>query len=102
MAAMCGLLTFVSAGGDAPAHREALAAALESIHHRGPDETGTTLVDSDVVFGFKRLSIIDVEHSHQPLAYPPTGPQAGRYTITFNGEVYNYIELREELIREHG
>jgi asparagine synthase (glutamine-hydrolysing) len=98
---MCGLLTFVSAQGHASACRDAVAEALESIHHRGPDETGVTVVDSDMVFGFKRLSIIDVEHSHQPLSYPPSGPQAHRYVITFNGEIYNYKELREELIREH-
>lgn len=94
---MCGLLTFVSANGEAPKHRDGLAEALESIHHRGPDETGVTVVGDDVVFGFKRLSIIDVEHSHQPLSYLD-----GRYTITFNGEIYNYVELREELIRDHG
>ena len=48
-------------------------------------------------FGFNRLSIIDVEGSHQPLGYAD-----GRYTIVFNGEIYNYLELREELAREHG
>jgi asparagine synthase (glutamine-hydrolysing) len=100
--AMCGLLTFVSAHGRASACRNGVAEALESIHHRGPDETGVNVVDDDMVFGFKRLSIIDVEHSHQPLAYPPTGPEANRYVITFNGEIYNYLELRQELIREHG
>ncbi len=99
---MCGLLTFVSADGTASAQRAAVAEALEALHHRGPDETGVTVVDDDAVFGFKRLSIIDVEKSHQPLVYPPTGADAGRYVITFNGEIYNYLELREELIREHG
>jgi asparagine synthase (glutamine-hydrolysing) len=99
---MCGLLTFVSARGHASAYQDAVATALESIHHRGPDETGVNVVDDDMVFGFKRLSFIDVERSHQPLAYPPSGPQANRYVITFNGEIYNYLELREELIREHG
>ncbi|MDT4989192.1 MAG: hypothetical protein QOI74_3286 [Micromonosporaceae bacterium] len=99
---MCGLLTFVSAHAHASARRDAVAEALESIHHRGPDETGVNVVDDDMVFGFKRLSIIDVECSHQPLAYPPTGPQANRYVITFNGEIYNYLELREELIARHG
>jgi asparagine synthase (glutamine-hydrolysing) len=99
---MCGLLTFVSARGHASACQDAVADALETMHHRGPDETGVNVVDDDMVFGFKRLSIIDVQHSHQPLAYPPSGPQANRYVITFNGEIYNYLELREELIREHG
>ncbi len=99
---MCGLLTFVSARGAAARHRDAVAAALESIHHRGPDETGITVVGDDMVFGFKRLSIIDVEHSHQPLSYPAEGYDAGRYMITFNGEIYNYVELREELIATFG
>jgi asparagine synthase (glutamine-hydrolysing) len=102
MATMCGLLTFVSARGAAGQHRDAVAAALENIHHRGPDETGVTVVGDAMVFGFKRLSIIDVQHSHQPLAYPATGFDAGRYMITFNGEIYNYIELRDELMTEHG
>src|SRR5690348_558489 len=102
MAPMCGLLTFVSARGAAHQHRDAVAAALETIHHRGPDETGVTVVGESMVFGFKRLSIIDVEHSHQPLAYPADGFDAGRYMITFNGEIYNYIELRDELITKHG
>jgi asparagine synthase (glutamine-hydrolysing) len=92
MSAMCGLLTFVSACGDAAAHRDPIADALESAHHRGPDETGVTVAGADVVLGFKRLSIIDVEHSHQPIYYAD-----GRYVMTFNGEIYNYLELREEL-----
>lgn len=92
---MCGLLTFVSARGEAALHRDAVAGALETIHHRGPDETGVTVAGDDVVFGFKRLSIIDVDKSHQPLEY-----DGGRYVMTFNGEIYNYLELRAELLAE--
>ncbi len=92
---MCGLLTFVSARGEAAPHRDAIAGALEEIHHRGPDETGVTVAGDDVVFGFKRLSIIDVDKSHQPLGYAD-----GRYLLTFNGEIYNYLELRAQLIAE--
>jgi asparagine synthase (glutamine-hydrolysing) len=95
MAAMCGLLTFISARGDAAAHRDAIAAALESMHHRGPDETGVEVVGDDVILAHKRLAIIDVAGSHEPLPYLD-----GRYLLTYNGEIYNYIELREELIRE--
>ncbi|HEX6077413.1 MAG TPA: asparagine synthase (glutamine-hydrolyzing) [Micromonosporaceae bacterium] len=98
---MCGLLTFVSAKGAAGAQRRKIAEALENLHHRGPDETGVVdLGDGghdDVVLAFKRLAIIDVENSHQPMHYAD-----GRYTMTFNGEIYNYLELRDELIREHG
>ncbi len=68
--------------------------------HRGPDELGSWH-DDDLVVGFNRLSIIDIEHSHQPLRWgPPEQPE--RYAITFNGEVYNYLELRAELEKEHG
>lgn len=94
---MCGLLTFISPRGEAHAYRDAIAQALESLHHRGPDETGVEVVGTDVVFAHKRLSIIDVAGSHEPLPYAD-----GRYLLTFNGEIYNYIELREELIRSHG
>ncbi|MGH3545750.1 MAG: asparagine synthase (glutamine-hydrolyzing), partial [Mycobacteriales bacterium] len=97
MAAMCGLLTFISADASASAHRGPIAHALESIHHRGPDETGVSVAGDDVVLGFKRLSIIDVEHSHQPLRYLD-----GRYVLTFNGEIYNYLQLRQQLIESHG
>ncbi|GAA4211992.1 asparagine synthase (glutamine-hydrolyzing) [Actinocatenispora rupis] len=95
---MCGLLTFVSAHGIAGVHRDSIADALENLHHRGPDDTGVeTFGDSpggDVVCGFKRLAFIDVAHSHQPLRY------LDRYLLTFNGEIYNYIELRDQLRRE--
>jgi asparagine synthase (glutamine-hydrolysing) len=93
---VCGLLGLLTTGADADARTEPVAAAMRCARHRGPDETGTWN-DADVVFGFNRLSIIDVEHSHQPLTYAD-----GRYTIVFNGEVYNYLELRDELARKHG
>lgn len=93
---MCGLLGLLTAAADAPARADAVGAALHCFRHRGPDESATWH-DPDVVLGFNRLSIIDVDHSHQPLSYAD-----GRYTILFNGEVYNYLELRAELDREHG
>jgi asparagine synthase (glutamine-hydrolysing) len=102
MSTMCGVLVYISDSGAAAARGGAIAAALESLHHRGPDDTGVELVSSDVVFAHKRLSIIDVELSHEPLSYPPSGPEAGRYLLTFNGEIYNYIELRRELVAEFG
>ncbi len=70
------------------------------MRHRGPDEPGTWS-DDDVVFGFNRLSIIDIEHSHQPLRWgPPETPE--RYALVFNGEIYNYLEIREQLTRDEG
>ncbi|MGG2952764.1 asparagine synthase (glutamine-hydrolyzing) [Geobacillus stearothermophilus] len=61
------------------------------ITHRGPDDEGY-FFDDYVSFGFRRLSIIDLEAGHQPLSY-----ENDRYWIIFNGEIYNYLELREEL-----
>ncbi|HEY2204551.1 MAG TPA: asparagine synthase (glutamine-hydrolyzing) [Pseudonocardia sp.] len=93
---MCGLLGLLTARGDAPDRAGAMTGALHCSRHRGPDETDVWH-NQDVVFGFNRLAIIDLESSHQPLHYAE-----GRYTLAFNGEVYNYLELREQLIAEHG
>jgi asparagine synthase (glutamine-hydrolysing) len=73
-----------------------IEASLVEMRHRGPDEGGVWS-DDDVVIGFRRLSIIDVDHSHQPLPYLD-----GRYWLIFNGEIYNYLELRERLSRDFG
>ncbi|MBB5873115.1 asparagine synthase (glutamine-hydrolyzing) [Allocatelliglobosispora scoriae] len=94
---MCGLLAFFSAYGEAHQHKAALGEALECMHHRGPDETGVEVVGLDAVFAHKRLSIIDVALSHEPLGY-----DHGRYLLTFNGEIYNYLELRDQLAAEFG
>jgi asparagine synthase (glutamine-hydrolysing) len=115
---VCGLLAFVAApgavegpGGEAAALADgAVAGALHLMRHRGPDEPGTWTdpgaegtqgPQGRAVFGFNRLSIIDIAHSHQPLRWgPPEAP--GRYVLVFNGEIYNYLELREELATAHG
>ncbi|MGY2004106.1 asparagine synthase (glutamine-hydrolyzing) [Blastococcus sp. SYSU DS1024] len=90
---MCGLLAYFST--DAPRVTDDVVAdvrgALHCLRHRGPDEN-EVWHDDRVVYGFNRLSFIDIEHSHQPMPYAD-----GRYRIVFNGEIYNYLELREEL-----
>jgi asparagine synthase (glutamine-hydrolysing) len=90
---MCGLLAYLST--DAPRVGEPIVdgvrGALHCLHHRGPDDTAVWS-DDNVVLGFNRLSIIDLEGSPQPLPYAQD-----RYRILFNGEIYNYLELREEL-----
>ena len=98
--AVCGLLGVLTSTGTDAAGVELVEGAMHCMRHRGPDEPGTWH-DEDVIYGFNRLSIIDIEHSHQPLRWgPPENPT--RYALTFNGEIYNYLELREELTREHG
>ncbi|MFD2418637.1 asparagine synthase (glutamine-hydrolyzing) [Amycolatopsis pigmentata] len=97
---MCGLLGLVcTSDSDAAKARAAVGTALRCQRHRGPDETDTW-ADGEVVYGFNRLAFIDVEHAHQPLVWgPPESPN--RYTLNFNGEIYNYLELREELTEKH-
>ncbi|MFM9035758.1 MAG: asparagine synthase (glutamine-hydrolyzing) [Mycobacterium sp.] len=99
---MCGLLALVgdAAGAITDQTVEAVAGASHLMRHRGPDEPGTW-ADDQVVLGFNRLSIIDIAHSHQPLRWGPPD-QPGRYVLVFNGEIYNYLELREELRTEFG
>ncbi|PQD98050.1 asparagine synthase (glutamine-hydrolyzing) [Mycobacterium sp. EPG1] len=99
---MCGLLALVTDPfcEVSPALVESMSGAAAQMRHRGPDEPGTWH-DDRVVVGFNRLSIIDIAHSHQPLQWGPAdAPQ--RYTLVFNGEIYNYLELREELAAEYG
>lgn len=74
---------------------EQINAMLEQIKHRGPDDEGV-LIDENIGLGFVRLSIIDLSDA----GHQPKSSADGRYSIIFNGEIYNYIELREELRKE--
>jgi asparagine synthase (glutamine-hydrolysing) len=85
---MCGIVGALLA----PGARVNLEGAIASLHHRGPDDHGTWREDATAL-GFLRLSIIDLsELGHQPMSSPD-----GRYVIVFNGEVYNFPQLREDL-----
>jgi asparagine synthase (glutamine-hydrolysing) len=86
---MCGLVGIVHRKGK-PTGREVLGQMLSVLHHRGPDEDGY-FVDGAVGFGHKRLTIIDTVSGSQPM-------HSDGLTIVFNGEIYNYVELRKELI----
>ena len=89
---MCGIAGLFNAQPIAEARVECLKRMLASIRHRGPDEMGYYF-DEMVAMGTARLSIIDVKDGQQPIGDP-----SGRYWICFNGEIYNYRELRVELI----
>jgi asparagine synthase (glutamine-hydrolysing) len=93
---VCGLLGFLSSTGFAVGCKEEIEAALPKMRHRGPDDAGVWN-DDDTLLGFRRLALIDLKLSHQPLPYDD-----GRYQLAFNGEIYNYLELRERLTREYG
>ena len=87
---MCGILGLIHRE---PAAREPLTArALETLAHRGPDGTGV-YTDDFVQLGHTRLSIIDLTDA----ASQPMLSQDARYVITYNGEIYNYLELKAEL-----
>lgn len=87
---MCGIAGYLSLDGKVP-EREPIERMLTSIRHRGPDGFGVFYGDR-CVLGHARLSIIDLEGGWQPIFN-----EDRRLAITFNGEIYNYIELRREL-----
>lgn len=87
---MCGFVGIINKNGS-QVNRDILNKMATTINHRGPDEEGI-FIDGACGFFHKRLSIIDLATGQQPMTFE-------NYTIVFNGEIYNYIELREELIR---
>ncbi|WP_269321890.1 asparagine synthase (glutamine-hydrolyzing) [Oceanobacillus salinisoli] len=91
---MCGFIGELTLSFNQGKEYGRLYNALESIHHRGPDVTGY-YNDDFIQLGFKRLSIIDLKCGDQPLSYGND-----RYHIVFNGEIYNYVELKDNLINQ--
>ena len=65
----------------------------ECIKHRGPDDS-QNVIEKNCALAFRRLSIIDLEKGVQPFT-----DETGRYTGIFNGEIYNYLELRDDLMK---
>ena len=90
---MCGIVGKISFKGHA-VNKYELKTMADTIAHRGPDGEGFWVHDSSAIgFGHRRLSIIDLSsQGHQPMHYH-------HLSITFNGEIYNYIEIKEELIK---
>ncbi|MCX2837458.1 asparagine synthase (glutamine-hydrolyzing) [Salinimicrobium sp. MT39] len=86
---MCGIAGII---GPNPSEAE-LQKMLQAQHHRGPDHTGTYFDPGFAAIGHNRLSIIDLS----PDANEPFIDNSGRYYLSFNGEIYNYKELKEEL-----
>ena len=88
---MCGIYGFLELGG-APAVASRLDGMARSTIHRGPDDEGRH-VDGPIALGMRRLSIIDLAGGHQPLS-----SEDGSVWLVANGEIYNYRELRAELV----
>ncbi len=95
---MCGFAAFIATEKLSDERVGQVSSGMVCQRHRGPDDT-RTWNDDRTCFGFNRLSIIDIEGSSQPLFWGPTD-QPDRYVMVFNGEIYNYVELREQLIAE--
>ena len=88
---MCGFAGFV---GEVENREQVLENMIDTIIHRGPDSSGK-FVDEDAALGFRRLSIIDLSESGDQPLYNEDRSKV----LVFNGEIYNYQELREELIQ---
>jgi asparagine synthase (glutamine-hydrolysing) len=89
---MCGIAGILEFGRDARANAGALREMCSVISHRGPDDEGF-YTDGAVGIGMRRLSIVDVAGGHQPISN-----EDGTLWIVFNGEIYNHLALREQLI----
>jgi asparagine synthase (glutamine-hydrolysing) len=90
---LCGIFGIANLAGGKAIDEDRFGEALSRLHHRGPDAQIQRRLDRDVLFGHTRLSIIDLSDcSNQPLSI------FDRYWLIYNGEIFNYLELREELI----
>ncbi len=94
---MCGIVGIIHPAGSprtgGSGTKSSLDEMLNRIIHRGPDDSGT-FIDADVAIGMRRLSIIDVAGGKQPISN-----EDGSLIIVFNGEIYNFKELREGLLK---
>ena len=86
---MCGYVGFTNKINNA---NQVIAEMMDKIKHRGPDSEGK-YVDGDIALGFRRLSIIDLNSGHQPIYNEDNSK-----ILLFNGEIYNFMEIREELL----
>lgn len=90
---MCGISGIINKNGNR-VDKDEIQKINDLISHRGPDDEGFYF-EKNFAFGHRRLSILDLSSDgHQPMHY------LEKYTITYNGEVYNYLEIREELIKD--
>jgi asparagine synthase (glutamine-hydrolysing) len=92
---MCGITGFINfSGHDQDKSRKLLKRMTDTLVHRGPDAEGF-YVDDFAALGHRRLSIIDIAGGHQPMATPDSN-----FQIVFNGEIYNFIEIRKDLTQK--
>jgi len=92
---MCGICGIFNFADKAPVNESLLRRMMQGIVHRGPDDEGI-YISGELGLGFRRLSIIDLAGGHQPMS-----DNEKTIWIVFNGEIYNFKELRGELL-QHG
>src|SRR5580765_7741268 len=91
---MCGLAGFLGGAMGADQRRDVARQMADRLRHRGPDDSGEWVdTRAGLSFGFRRLSIVDLS----PAGHQPMLSASERYAIVFNGEVYNFEAIREEL-----
>ena len=88
---MCGICGQFNFGNGRPVEPESIRAMMQRMVHRGPDDEGSYFAGS-LGLGFRRLSIIDLQGGHQPMS-----DQQRTVWVVFNGEIYNFTRLKEEL-----
>ena len=93
---MCGIVGYYSTNTSTSTKQTVMPKLLQAMKYRGPDDTRIVHFDEIVSFGHNRLAVIDVENSLQPMV-----SSCKRYIIVFNGEIYNYLELKKELCSKY-
>ena len=94
---MCGVAGYLFTHRETVDPRGVVSRMMESLRHRGPDDGGSWVDDkAGVALGHRRLAVIDLSaDGRQPMI-----SHGGRYVLSYNGEIYNFIELRDELTHE--
>ena len=90
---MCGICGIVSTDYSTKINSSLIKSMMSVMNHRGPDDNGSYVEDGKVALGHNRLSIIDLSSGRQPILN-----EDNTKCIIFNGEIYNYLELRNDLI----
>jgi asparagine synthase (glutamine-hydrolysing) len=91
---MCGISGIIASHELGPGREQTVRSMLHSIRHRGPDGEGVAQLEN-AVLGHLRLAIIDLDHGQQPMYSDDE-----RYVLVYNGEIYNYVELRQTLTQQ--
>jgi len=91
---VCGIAGIVNIAANEPPGLDAITSMISPLHYRGPDESGVYL-DRDIALGHLRLSIIGIDGGTQPISN-----EDGTLWIVYNGEAFNYVELKQELLKK--